>query len=335
MRSARPRCYTRGSERGPLAAVAVLIRSPSRDVTPPGLRAASPDGHTLDGCNLSLDEGREMRELLRYLPSRVVAVVALSVLPLSPRLAHATTGWGPDACAGAGSAANAVVRFYLAVDRRQFAAAYRCLPPAMQAALPYSVFVAGYAHTVSNRLVLADDEGPNGAPVDHVFIELHAVDRRGSKLIATTYMGQWTANASGHLTHALVHVVSQRTVPAVPPTNVVRIFADHGRVVLEHLQADVTGDGVADDIYVTSGAGCGSCHAQQAWVYSLGRLVFQQLVDDAEIRPARDQAGMEVRTDTPGSPGLDSCCPTERTYEEWAWTPYGFTLRHQRVVHVR
>jgi hypothetical protein len=45
----------------------------------------------------------------------------------------------------------------------------------MQAALPYSVFVAGYAHTVSNRLVLADDEGPNGAPVDHVFIDLHAV----------------------------------------------------------------------------------------------------------------------------------------------------------------
>src|SRR5919198_1074490 len=38
MRGAGPRRYNRCSERGPLAAVDGLIRRPSRDVTPPGLR---------------------------------------------------------------------------------------------------------------------------------------------------------------------------------------------------------------------------------------------------------------------------------------------------------
>src|SRR5690348_6678798 len=90
---------------------------------------------------------------------QLIAAGMLVALPASTQRAHAASAL--DACAGAGTATNAVIRFYLAVDRRQFAAAYPCLAANMQAALPYPDFVAGYAHTVTSHLVLADSGVPN------------------------------------------------------------------------------------------------------------------------------------------------------------------------------
>lgn len=265
----------------------------------------------------------------------LLAATALALLPAGAGAARAAAVRLDDACAGASTATNAVVRFYLAVDRRQYAAAYRCLAATVQVTLPYRTFVAGYAHTVSSQLVLADSEVPNGAPVDHVAIDLHAVDTLAGTLVATTYQGRWLVSRSLRLTRAQVGVSARRTVSAAPRTDVAAVFAYDARMALDHLRADVTGDGQPDDIYVTSGQGCASCHAQQVWIYSQGRLIFQQQVDDAEIRTARNHAGMEIRTDTPGTAGLDSCCPSRRTYEEWAWTPLGFTMRSQHIVALR
>lgn len=121
---------------------------------------------------------------------------------------------------------------------------------------------------------------------------------------------------------------------SLPDINVHRLFGRTGDEILVHLRADVTADRHPDDIYVTSGSGCASCHAQRLWIYSGQRLILQQQVDDAEVRVAKDHAGLEVRTDTPHTPGLDSCCPSQRTFEVWRWTPFGFTLQSQHVVHV-
>jgi len=262
----------------------------------------------------------------------LLAAGALTTSP--PRVgAAAPAVAGPTgACAGAGTATNSVVRFYLAVDRRQFAAASGCLAPSEQAALPYSAFVAGYTTTVSSRLVVADSGASNGAPVNAVTVDLHAVDRTAGGLVARTFMGQWRVDTFGRLTHGTLRVARAMPVRVIPPTNVADIFAYLQQEVLSHVRADVTADGVPDDIYLTSGQGCGSCHAQQIYVYSRGRLVYQQQADDAEIQVYRGGTGMEIRTDTPGSPGLDSCCPSSRTYEEWGWTPDGFVLRGQRIV---
>src|SRR5579859_7012462 len=83
---------------------------------------------------------------------RLVALGALVVLAAGPGRGQSALAAAPDACAGAGQATNAVVRFYLAVDRRQLAAAYRCLTTSEQQALRYPYFVSGYAHTVVSRL---------------------------------------------------------------------------------------------------------------------------------------------------------------------------------------
>ncbi len=262
----------------------------------------------------------------------LLAVTALSAVPSHSGAAPAATAGPTGACAGASAATNSVVRFYLAVDRRRFAAAYGCLAPTEQAALPYATFVAGYARTVSSRLVIADSEVPNGTAVDKVAVDLHAVDRTESGLVARTFMGYWRVDTFGRLAHGALRAMRPTLVRAVPPTDTADVFAYLQQETLSHVRADVTGDGVPDDIYLLSGAGCGSCHAQSIYIYSHDRLVYQQQVDDAEVVVARNGTGMEIRTDTPGSPGLDSCCPSSRTYAEWAWTPYGFALRGERIV---
>ena len=270
---------------------------------------------------------------VRLLLSLMTAGLLAALPPAWPVGSARAAAPGPaGACAGAGAATNSVVRFYLAVDRRQFAAAYGCLAPAAQAALPYATFVAGYARTVSSRLVIADSEVPNGAAVDRVTVDLHAVDRMAGGLVARTFMGYWRVDAFGRLAHGALSPLRSTPVRAVPPINTTDVFAYLQQEVLSHVRADVTGDGVPDEIYLLSGDGCGSCHAQRIYIYSRDRLVYQQQVDDAEVIVARNGAGREIRTDTPGSPGLDSCCPSSRTYAEWAWTPYGFALRGERIV---
>jgi len=263
----------------------------------------------------------------------ILATGLLAALPAHTNEARAAAPGPAGACAAAGTATNTVIRFYLAVDQRRFAAAYGCLAPSEQATLPYTAFLAGYRRTVSSHLVIADSGVPNGTAVDHVTIDLHAVDRvaGSNRLVARTYMGQWHVDTFGRLVRGAITETHTTSVSAVPPTNVTDIFAYLQQDVLSHVRADVTGDGVLDDIYLVSGRGCASCHAQRIFVYSRGQLIYQQQADDAEIR-AFPGAGMEIRTDTPGSPGLDSCCPTSRTYEEWAWTPYGFMLRGERIV---
>lgn len=237
-----------------------------------------------------------------------------------------------SACASPGTITNAVVRYYLAIERRQFAAAYACLGPVPRASQTYQQFASGYARTVASHLVMADDEVPNGTRAAHVSIELRAVDRSAGGLTATTYAGLWVVRPNGLLAGARIRVMGRRPVGGIPPVDQRSIFARRGLAILSHRVVHVTGKGVSDDLYVTSGSGCASCHAQQLWIYQGGELVFQQEVDDAQIVPFGSHTGMYVWTDTPGSPGLDSCCPTKRTQETWVWTAAGFALRSQRVV---
>src|SRR5689334_16855267 len=75
--------------------------------------------------------------------SRLLALAAVVACALGPATGTRAAAAAPDACAGAATATNMVVRFYLAVDRRQFASAYRCLMAGEQAALRYPYFVSG------------------------------------------------------------------------------------------------------------------------------------------------------------------------------------------------
>jgi hypothetical protein len=162
-----------------------------------------------------------------------------------------------------------------------------------------------------------------------VAVKLYAVDAAPGGSRGRLFAGAWHIDAQGRPAGASLRQVKGGSVQ---PRAVLR---QANRAILEQFHRDVTGDGRADNLFLTSGAGCASCHAQQIWIYSGGRLIFQQQVDDAAIVVARNQAGMEIITDTPGSPGLDSCCPSKKTHERWAWTVSGFALRSAWVTRTR
>ncbi len=280
--------------------------------------------------------------LLPAIPGTVSGAVAL----VRTRAAHTN-----DACMDAGTATNAVVRFYLAVDRRQLGAAYGCLAPSEQAQLPYTTFLQGYAHTRATRLLTANGDagitavptpmtetmtetmtsGVSGTAPSTVTVTFEAVDTSGDGLVARRDTERWRVDASNRLALGILRPGSASIVRAVPTVDVSRVLTDTGQQTLALVHADVTADRASDDIYLTSGTGCGSCHSQQILIYSRGRLVFAERVDNGEVRVARGGGGFEVRATTPGSSGPD-CCPSARTYEEWAWTSYGFALRGRRIV---
>jgi hypothetical protein len=272
---------------------------------------------------------------MRRLRQRALNVAPVILLLGSSWLAPASLAQSTkqrSACFSAGTATNTVIRFYLALDRGQYAAAYGCLSPSLRAAMPYGRWVSGYANTVATHLLIADDKIlSNGQPANYVSIELLGADRSSHGLTAITFAGRWYVNHPGLLSSARIHVVSQQRVTSIPALHPTTIFARHDLNVLHHVRVTVTGKGKSD-VYITSGAGCASCHAQQIWIYHSGTLIFQQEVDDAQIVPARNYRSMTIATDTPGSTGFDSCCPTEKTITIWDWTIFGFTLRHRHVV---
>ncbi len=279
----------------------------------------------------------------------ILALVTALLLPAIPGAvvrARAAASHTNDACMDAGTATNAVVRFYLAVDRRQLGAAYRCLAPSEQAQLPYATFLRGYAHTRATRLLAANGDagiaaaptmtetmtsGVSGTAPGVVTVTFEAVDTSGDGLVARRDTERWRVDASNRLALGILRPGSASIVRAIPTIDVSRVLTDTGQQILALVRADVTADRASDDIYLTSGTGCGSCHSQQILIYSRGRLVFAERVDNGEVRVARGGGGFEVRATTPGSAGPD-CCPSARTYEEWAWTSYGFALRGRRIV---
>lgn len=174
-----------------------------------------------------------------------------------------------DACSAASSPTDVVVRFYRAVDLRQFAAAYRCFDADWQAKNPYDGWVVGFASSVSSRLVLA-----NSLPGNRVWLDLHAVDRDTTGLIARSFTGTWQVTADLRLHGATIKELRHARVAAVPSIDYRDLFLFDGRVVISQMRADVTNDGVDDRIYVTRDTGCKGCQKRHLWIYSGEELVF-------------------------------------------------------------
>ena len=240
-----------------------------------------------------------------------------------------------SACIGADSGTNTVIRFYLAIDRRQFAAAYGCLAPAEAALHPFNQWKQSFAHTFAARLVLADDDVKNGVPATHVTIDVHLVNRIRGLMTLTSYQGMWHLNSQHLLVNPNLSPAYSHPITSIPATNPKTEFLARKLRVMKHRRFDVTGDGVLDDIYLTTSAACASaCHSQQIWIYSKDKLVYQQEVDDGQIIPWANHLAMQIRTDTPGSPGFDTGSPTERTYVTWFWTDWGFVLHERKIVPV-
>lgn len=267
----------------------------------------------------------------------VLAVCLLSLAGGPYAIAGASSRHTPvsNACVSTGSATNSVVHLYLAIDQRQFHAAFKCFTTYQRKHLHFRKWKRGYAHTVASHLVLADDEVPNGTPATQVRIDLHAINRMNGKLILTSYQGIWHANQMRRLHQPQIKVAYSYPVKHVPRTKPRAIFAFDKLQVLKHRRFDVTGDGIKDDIFVTAAQGCTDCHAQQIWIYSSDILVYQQQVNNVNFIPWHNHLAMQIRTDTPGTKGFNTCCPTQRSYATWFWTRWGFVLHARKIVRVK
>lgn len=261
----------------------------------------------------------------------LLAAAVLSTALLPQRTAAQSTGI-ISACERANSATNALLHFYLAIDTRQFAAAYQCFSTWEQGQMPLQKFKAGYAHEIAAHVVYADDGVSNGTPATQVNLEVHTFNRVAGKITLVSYQGAWHVNPGHQLTWPHLFQNARTPEPSVTPTRPNAVFASHHLQVVRRLSFDVTGGRIPDAIYFTTRQHCTNCHAQQLWIYSQDRLVYQQEVDDGQFIPWRNHLAMQVRTDTPGSRGIDTCCPTERTYVTWYWTEYGFVFQSRRDV---
>lgn len=262
-----------------------------------------------------------------------LSLIAFSLLSFPSAASAQSTA--VSACLGADSGTNTVIHFYLAIDRRQFAAAYQCLAPAEAAHNPFKQWKKTFAHTFAAHLVMADDEVKNGVPANHVAIDVHLVDRIKKKMTLTSYQGEWHLNSQHLLVNPQLTPAYHDPIKTIPPTSPKTVFQVRKLRVLRHRSVDLTGDGVPDDIYFTTLATCHfACHSQQIWIYSSDNLIYQQEVDDGQIIPWRNHLAMQIRTDTPGSQGFDTGSPTERTYVTWFWTDWGFVLHDRKIVQV-
>jgi hypothetical protein len=224
-------------------------------------------------------------------------------LPIRPASA-ALAGPGqssPNACADAGTPENAVVHFYLALSKRDYGAAFQCLSPSFRQGISVAQYTQGYATTVSDRLLIADRQADGTVRID-----LHAVDRTAKGLVESTFMGPWTLGPTHALSQAAIRLVRQVTVPMVPTTAVDDIFAFDKQHVLQTGQADVTGEGIPAQLYLT-----GDAATRHVWVFQQGRLIF------AETNGAIQSLGANGH---PGTLVLSSA--SGRQY--WRWSSYGF-----------
>lgn len=278
-----------------------------------------------------LGSPRKIKNAVRWPITAGILVIFLGVyVPMHVSPVQATVA---NACAHAATATNAVIRFYLAIDQRRFASAYQCFSTSEQAHLTYARFVHGYAATLRSTLIYVGNEVPSGAHTTRIAIDLHAVDKDHGHLLTATYMGSWLVSAANSLIHGSINMTQRHTVDTVPTTDVAAVFKYAREEQLAHVHADVTTDGRADDIYITGGIGCGSCHVQRVWIFSQNRLIFSELVNDAEVKALHGGAGFELRATAPDATGPD-CCPNQRAYADWLWTPSGFVLQQQHIVRV-
>ncbi len=206
-----------------------------------------------------------------------------------------------NACAGARTAANTVVRFYLAVDERRYADAYQCLSPERQAAQSLDDWIHGYDTTVASPLVVADQL--DATTVDDV---LDAVDRKNGVLIATRFTFQWQLDANGLLYHAKETGQTSGQVDDIPATDPAEIIAADGQQIVSSQDAYLTGGGVPDHIYITDNGG-----GRQVWIYEGNHLIFAETLSDIQdVQPAASSDGFTI--DWSGGS------------ETWRWTPEGF-----------
>ena len=245
------------------------------------------------------ETARTRRLLWHRRAALLLTMLIVSLAPVRPAAPAVAAG---NACADVPTLANKVVHFYLALDRRQLLAATSCLTSASQS-VGLSVISA---RTVATRLLIADQLA-NGL----VSIDLHVTDRTAGGYVVTTYTGLLRGvpvNGDTLLAIMSLRIVRRLSFSYIPATNVVDVLAFDKQKLLRHVHADLTGDGIPDDLYLTRGV-----RGQQVWVFSHERLVFAEIVPTlSSIVFAGTHPGFGLRT----AVGL----------EAWIWMGDGFGL---------
>jgi hypothetical protein len=242
--------------------------------------------------------------LMCVLIAAVLATSISSALPAQEAHAmgrEARTAADAGICGDAGTPEGAIVRYYLALDQRQFRSAYNCRGTDFQQSHTYTSFVRGFASTVFSHLLVADRLS-NG----NVAIVLLALDRKGAGLVQSKYAGQWSVGSDGQLAQSQIRLVQQYSVMSPQYPGFRSVLASDNQTVTDHAHTDVTGDGIADDLYATSGV-----NGHQVWVFSGHRLVFAETLQEVDgLQPGSDNASFVIQT--------------AASDEVWTWNQGGF-----------
>ena len=90
--------------------------------------------------------------------------------------------------------ANVVLRFYKAINAKDYQAAYSLLGAAQQAQQSYDTFAAGYANTTRVAVTIGAISGANGPEVNRVAVTLVATQTGGG---TQTFTGAYDVGADG------------------------------------------------------------------------------------------------------------------------------------------
>ena len=255
---------------------------------------------------------------MRY-PLRLLLLVLLLTLPAAGKEPVGAAQPVSSACTGAGVTLNAVVRFYLALDQRDYAAAYACLDPALQRATDIAAFEAPYSGAAAVHLIMA-----RPLTSDTVAFELRMLGSARGVRAESTYDGTWRVTSTGQLADPSPLQLF-KTYPAQRPAplNFYSILTRAGLATTWHLRRDVTGNRIADDIYVAADERCSPvCHSPEVLVYEQGRLIFAESSENVD-NIHRSQGHMSIRR---------SGHLYRNGLQTWQVQPYGFTLQEPCVI---
>lgn len=106
--------------------------------------------------------------------------------------------------------------------------------------------------------------------------------------------------------------------------SVKEIFDKDGQIAFSNPKLiDLTGDDKSEKIYTTYGEGCGSCHAQNIYVFSSDQLLLKIETDDPNLNYLTGRGLVLVEPIRDGEP---YCCPTKFKTFVYLWDGGKFNI---------
>lgn len=104
------------------------------------------------------------------------------------------------------------------------------------------------------------------------------------------------------------------------------------QVPFKLVHSDLTKDELPDEIILSSGVGCASCHTTGIYIISKDRTFFTN-VNEGEFKPRSDKNGFYI-TNAYTDKDYATCCPNTFKLSKFSWNGNGFTEIARKTINV-